>query len=87
MSNWNQTPRGFFYVEIPFQDYRHSTERRLSIQESSLASEDKLWVGVDTVYADLSGDGELTLMERSHLGVPEVTALRDALNEWLESRV
>jgi len=85
MTEWNETPRGFAYTEIPFQDYRGSTPRNIIVQQSSLATEDKLWVGVDKLYADLKGNGEFTLMERAHLGESEVRALRDTLTEWLEA--
>ncbi len=77
--------RGFRYTEIPFRDYRNSPERKLSVQESSLATERKLWVGVDTVYVDLLGNGGHTLMERAHLDEEAVRKLRDTLTAWLEA--
>lgn len=79
------TPRGFRYTEIPFRDYRGTPERNLSVQESSSASEPKLWVGFDTVHVDLNGDGTQTLMERGHLDEETVRKLRDALTAWLEA--
>lgn len=79
------TPRGFRYTEIPFRDYRSSPERHLSIQESSLATEHRLWVGFDTLHVDLNGDGTETLMERGHLDESTVRKLRDTLTAWLEA--
>lgn len=64
-----QTPRGFAYVEFQYRDYRGEPERRFSIQESSLATEHKVWVGADD--------------QRAHLGIKEARIVRDALSEWL----
>lgn len=75
------TERGFAITEIPFTDYRGSTPRIFQVQESSLATERKLWVGPSDAYADL-GSGPM-LMERAHLGEDEVRQVRDAMTEWL----
>lgn len=65
------TPRGFRYTEIPYSDYGDEPEKILSVQESSLATERKLWVG------DSEG-------ARMHLSEDVVRQLRDALTSWLD---
>ena len=62
-------PRGFRY--IPFRDYASEPEKTLSVQESSLATERKLWVG------DSEG-------ARMHLSEDVVRQLRDVLTAWLD---
>lgn len=76
-------PRGFRRLEVPFHDYRGSGERIFTVQESSLATERRLWVGPTDAYADLNGDGALTLMERAHLDEDTVRKVRDAMTAWL----
>jgi len=63
--------RGFRYVEIPFRDYEGDPQRTFSIQESSLATERRLWVGI----GDRQG--------RGHLSEDVVRKIRDALSAWL----
>ena len=67
------TPRGFCYVKIPYQDYPSEPVRELTVQESSLATENRLWVG--------PAGGEY----RMHLNEDVVRQLRDALTAWLEA--
>lgn len=63
------TERGFRYTEFTYRDYQGEPVRRFSIQESSLATEHKVWVGADA--------------ERAHLGIDEARIVRDALSEWI----
>lgn len=79
------TERGFRYTEIPFRDYQGSPERHLSIQESSLATEARLWVGFDTVMVDLNGGDDPKILERGHLDEATVRKLRDTLTTWLDA--
>ena len=79
------TERGFRYTEIPFRDYQGSPERHLSIQESSLATEARLWVGFDTVMVDLNGGDDPKILERGHLDEATVRKLRDTLTAWLDA--
>ena len=64
------TSRGLARWNIPNRDYAGEPERTLSVQESSLASEFRVWVG----YSDT---------QRMHLTVDAARDLRDALSEWL----
>lgn len=66
------TPRGFRYVTIPYQNYSGESMRELTVQESSLATEHRLWIG--------PADGD-----RMHLTEDVVRQLRDALTAWLEA--
>lgn len=67
-----RTPRGFsMYADFVYRDYQSSDESNFTVQESSLASEAKVWVGVE----GSSG--------RAHLGVDEARAVRDALSAFL----
>lgn len=77
------TNRGFGYTEFEFSDYRSTPPRMFQIQESSLV-EPRLWIGPDTVYADLNNDGNPVLMNRVHMDVESVKKLRDTLSAWLE---
>lgn len=80
-----KTERDYLYTEIPFRDYHGTPERHLSIQDSSVANERKLWVGFDTVHVDLQGNGGKHIMTRGHLDEDTVRTLRDTLTEWLEN--
>lgn len=59
------------YAEIPYEQYRGEGVDILQVQESSLATERKVWVGPH--------DGH-----RMHLDENTARALRDALTEFLE---
>jgi hypothetical protein len=64
------TPRGFaIYADFTQQDYQGSPEQAFTVQESSLATERKVWIG--------SGS------ERAHLNEAEARRVRDALTEFL----
>ena len=67
------TERGFRYVKIPYQDYPSEPMRELTVQESSLATEHRLWVG--------PGEGKY----RMHLSEDVARKLRDTLTAWLEA--
>lgn len=84
MSLDGATARGFEFTQFRFSDYQGAEERTYTVQESSLATERRLWVGPTNAYVDLTGQGEYTLMERAHLDVESVRKLRDALSAWLE---
>ncbi|MCV0336373.1 hypothetical protein [Microbacterium sp.] len=77
------THRGFAKVTIPFRDYSHTPERNMEVQESSIASARKLWIGPDELYVPLTPNEEPMLMNRAHLGEEQLRALRDALTAWL----
>lgn len=77
------TPRGFAKVTIPFRDYSHTPERGMEVQESSIASARKLWIGPDELYVTLTPGQPPTLMNRAHLSEDQVRELRDALTAWL----
>lgn len=81
---WARSPRGFHLAELPFTDYVGNVPRTMQVQESSLASEDKLWVGPDTTLVTPTGPSDAYISERMHLGVDEVRWLRDRLSEWLD---
>lgn len=66
--NWETTPRGFRVLDIEDQHGESFT-----VQESSLATERCLWVGLS------AGD-------RGHLTEDQVRAVRDAMTEWLSRR-
>lgn len=67
-----RTERGFgMFADFVYRDYQDADESRFTVQESSLATEVKVWVGV----AGSSG--------RAHLGVDEPRAVRDALSAFL----
>lgn len=79
-----RTERGFEFTEIPFRDYPSCPERIFQVQQSSLV-QPHLWVGPPVHDVQLGSDpGDLTHMERAHLDVDAVRALRDALTEWLD---
>lgn len=64
------TERGFaLYAGFDHADYRGDETRFFSVQESSLATERKVWIG--------QGD------ERAHLNEDEARIVRDALTEFL----
>lgn len=63
------TGRGFGLTEFEFRDYGSTPIREFSVQRSSLATEHKVWVGVEP--------------DRAHLNVEEATRVRDALNAFL----
>lgn len=46
--------RGFTSVKIPFRGYRRTPERVMEVQESSIASARKLWVGPDELLVPLN---------------------------------
>lgn len=63
------THRGFkMYAEFPHRDYSDSPERILTVQESSLATESKVWIGLDD--------------NRAHLSVEEARRVAEALQEF-----
>jgi hypothetical protein len=66
------TERGFgMYADFPYDTYTNTPERvRYTVQESSAASERKVWVG--------SGQ------DRAHLNEDQARAVRDALTEFLD---
>lgn len=68
------TNRGFRLWEFPNADYAGQDSYTVTVQESSLASQRKVWVG------PRRGD-------RMHLGVLEARMLRDALTQWLGDEV
>lgn len=64
------TPRGFaMYTEFEYQDYESQPITTFTVQESSLATERKVWVGAGS--------------ERAHLNEAEARSVRDALHEFL----
>lgn len=63
------TPRGFaVYAEFEHRDYRGDAPVTVTVQESSLASERKVWLGTEA---------------RLHLNEEEARIIRDALTEFL----
>lgn len=64
------TERGFaVYAEFEHSDYESTAPESYTVQESSLATERKVWVGGGTC--------------RAHLNEAEARMVRDALNEFL----
>ena len=63
------TNRGFGITEFYYRDYDNTGEQHFSVQESSLATERKVWIG--------PGD------ERAHLNEDEARRVRDALSAFL----
>lgn len=63
------TGRGFGYTEILVADYKGQAPRAFTVQQSSLATECKVWIG--------SGE------HRAHMSIDEATRVRDALNAFL----
>lgn len=69
----SHTPRGFaVYAEIA-TDYGHT----ITVQKSSAASEPKLWLFIS--------DSTTVPGHDPHLTVPQATALRDALTEFIDT--
>lgn len=66
------TPRGFaMYEEFTFEAYQGDQSPRVfTVQESSLATERKVWIGS-------------SMSNRAHLNVEEARKVRDALTEFL----
>ncbi len=64
-----KTDRGFGLTEILVSDYQGQPPRPFTVQQSSLATECKVWIGV--------GD------TRAHMSIGEATRVRDALNAFL----
>lgn len=75
------TERGFRMLKLSYRDYRGCHPRTFSVQESSLATERKLWVGPD--QSEIVDSGGPFSASRAHLGIAEVKQVRDALTEWL----
>jgi hypothetical protein len=71
------TNRGFQFTEIEVADYPGEEPRTLQVQESSLATEHKVWLG----QADGPGHGEPG--RRFHLNEDEARQVRDALSRFL----
>lgn len=67
---WTATDRGFLVASTPYAPYQGDPVDALTVQESSLATENRLWVG--------PRNGE-----RLHLNVETATWLRDRITEWL----
>lgn len=65
------TPRGFGFTEILVADYQGQPPRPFTIQQSSLATECKVWIGTDG--------------HRAHMSIDEAARVRDALNAFLAS--
>lgn len=63
------TGRGFGFTEILVADYEGQPPRPFTVQQSSLATECKVWIG--------SGD------TRAHMNIEEASRVRDALNAFL----
>lgn len=63
------TDRRFGLTEFVFRDYRSTPFRTFSVQRSSIATEHKVWIGVES--------------DRAHLNVDEATRVRDALNAFI----
>ena len=68
--NWNVTDRGFAWASIPYAPYEGDPVDALTVQESSLATEHRLWVGPRNDV-------------RLHLNEEHARWLRDRLTEWL----
>lgn len=71
------TARGFaVYTQFPVESY-DGKPREFSVQESSLATERRVWIGTDdpTNSTDPS--------DRAHLNETEARKVRDALSEFL----
>jgi hypothetical protein len=77
MTDQRYTERGFQFTEIAVADYPGEEPRSLQVQESSLASERKVWLG----QADGPGHGEPG--RRFHLNEEEARQVRDALSRFL----
>jgi hypothetical protein len=77
-----RSERGFGYMRFEYKDYRGGEPRSFSVQESSLATEQKLWVGPDESH--INDHGIIFEAPRAHLGIEEVRKVRDALTAWLE---
>lgn len=63
------TPRGFAALRLQVRNYAEDDARTFTVQESSLATERKVWIGRE-------GD-------RAHMNEAEARAVRDALNQFL----
>lgn len=81
--DWATTPRGFVMQELPYSDYEGTVPRTIQVQQSSIATEDRLWLGPDSVSIKETPSHSGFVAPRMHLGVEEVRWLRDRLNEWL----
>jgi hypothetical protein len=77
MTEQQYTNRGFEITEIEVADYPGEQPRTLQVQESSLASERKVWLG----QADGPGHGEPG--RRFHLNEDEARQVRNALARFL----
>ena len=75
-----RTERGFSHAE--FED-RYG--QQCSIQKSSLAFEDCIWLGVDKRLADKSGDPLVDVNDRMHLTQDMVRELLPLLEHFVET--
>lgn len=71
MIHRSTTGRGFAIWEIPNSQYTGAPTQIITVQESSLATESRVWLG----YRD---------GERMHLSTNAARSIRDALTEWLD---
>lgn len=74
------TSRGLSLWMIENVDYDERMPYEISVQESSIATERKIWVGPD----DNSQREEYMRGDRMHLTEQAARDLRDALTQWLE---
>jgi hypothetical protein len=77
MTEQKHTNRGFQITEIDVADYRGEKPRTLQVQESSLASERKVWLG------QKNGPAHGEPGRRFHLNEDEARQVRDALTRFL----
>lgn len=70
MSEREQTPRGFALWRIPNADYTGQPVRTITVQESSIATEFRVWLGYDDE-------------QRMHLSAEAARDVRNALTAWL----
>ena len=78
----DHTSRGFRIWTFPAQDYSGEPVYTVQVQQSSLATEPKVWVG--PAPQSVSPRAEHIVGGRMHLSVEAATDLRDALTEWLK---
>lgn len=76
--NRSVTPRGFDIYDAFVDDHGHS----MRVQESSAASEPKVWVFIEDTR-DLPSPPHCTTPDHLHLNVEGATRLRNALDAFL----
>lgn len=87
MSDLEAFERGFQILDFEYHDYTSCVPRRFQVQESSLATERKIWIGPDAPEILTPGEQPNAVAEehysRAHLNEAEARRVRDALTELL----